>query len=145
MKRIICTTYITLVTLATAAALPSALHAQFTAEAPDGSIIPLTQTANGGLTYDQAKFGAPKPREGEEQLQKLLTQETGDGKHPPVVILDSVRADEKTLIEFAKSLREGKAHIQKGGVYIFAGDNKEVAKYGASADDKVIVISTERK
>jgi len=132
MKR---TIWNTLTILVITAALPAVLHAQITVESPDGTVI--SQNANG--SYDLPS----KQSTGlQDQIEQLLVQGTGDGKHI-IVVLDSVRADEKALADFTSSLRSSKARIRQDGVRIFAGDNKEATKYGAGADDKVIIVATD--
>lgn len=120
MKRTTIYRYSTLGVLAIATALlsPSALHAQ-----------------NATQTVIQ-KYGT-------YEMLRLMTDGTSESK-PPIVILDTVRADKKALTDFAAALYRGRISLGPGGVRVLAGDSKEAEKYGAKAGDRVIIVSTSR-
>ncbi len=78
---------------------------------------------------------------GTHEMLRLMTDGTSDGK-PPIVILDSVRADKQALTDFVAGLYRKRVFLGPGGVRVLAGDSKEAAKYGAKAGDRVIIVST---
>ena len=83
----------------------------------------------------------PTQKRGTQPLLDLLTKGPGDGKRP-IVVLDSVRADEKALTDFVLALHNQMVLLGPGGVRVLDGENKEAAKYGAGPGDRVIIVST---
>lgn len=150
MKRV--TAICGIIGLTATSVLPLGLRAQgihvtaVPVDSPSSMPMNMTIGADGSMSFGGSmSLGNNQMRSGNgsaDPLQQLLTGGAGDNKHP-IIILDSVRASENDLINFAQSLRSGKVRIRQGGVRTITGDSKEAEKYGAKADEKVILISTE--